>query len=68
MKSGLAEFYSKDFSLGVLNAIEPGSLLPIHRHRNTSETVCCVWRRVVEEFHDELERRCADAIESLWPC
>lgn len=55
-----------DQSQRMLNAIEPGSPLPIHRHRNTSETVCCVRGRVVEEFYDELERICTDRIE-LYP-
>ena len=30
-----------DGSQRMLNAIEPGSPLPIHRHRHTSETVVC---------------------------
>lgn len=25
-----------------LNAVEPGTVVPIHRHRNTSETVVCL--------------------------
>ncbi len=37
----------------MLNAIEPGSPLPIHRHRHTSETVVCLRGRLVEEFYDE---------------
>lgn len=47
----------------MLNAIEPGSLVPIHRHRNTSETVVCLRGKLVEEFYDELERICTDRIE-----
>ena len=31
-----------DGSQRMLSAIEPGSILPIHRHRHTSETVVCV--------------------------
>ena len=31
-----------DVSQRLLNAIEPGSPLPIHRHRNTSETMVCL--------------------------
>ena len=46
----------------MLNAIEPGSPLPIHRHRKSSETVVCLRGRLVEEFYDELERRCTEAI------
>ena len=52
-----------DQSQRMLNAIEPGSVLPIHRHRNTSETVVCLRGRLVWEFYDELERICTEAIE-----
>lgn len=43
----------EDGSQRMLNAIEPGSPLPIHRHKYTSETIVCVRGRVVEEFYDE---------------
>ena len=52
-----------DKSQRMLNAIEPGSPLPIHRHRHSSETVVCLRGRLVEEFYDELERTCTEAIE-----
>ena len=52
-----------DQSQRMLNAIEPGSPLPIHRHRHTSETVVCLRGRLVEEFYDELERTCTETIE-----
>lgn len=52
-----------DRSQRMLNAIEPGSPLPIHRHRKTSETVVCLRGRLVEEFYDELERTCTERIE-----
>ena len=54
---------SEDGSQRMLNAIEPGSVVPIHRHRSTSETVVCLRGRIVEEYYDELERMCTDAIE-----
>lgn len=54
---------AEDQSQRMLNAIEPGSPLPIHRHRHSSETVVCLRGRLVEEFYDELERRCTEAIE-----
>lgn len=38
-----------DQSQRMLNAIEPGTILPIHRHRNSSET-CIVLRGVAEEI------------------
>ena len=44
-----------DQSQRMLNAIEPGSPLPIHRHRHTSETVLCLRGRLVWEFYDELD-------------
>lgn len=53
----------EDKSQRMLNAIEPGSPMPIHRHRNSSETVVCLRGRLVEEFYDDLERMCTDAIE-----
>ena len=52
-----------DQSQRMLNAIEPGSPLPIHRHQKTSETVVCLRGRLVEEYYDELERICTEAIE-----
>ena len=54
---------ASDGSQRMLNAIGPGSPLPIHRHRKSSETVVCLRGRLMEEFYDELERRCTEAIE-----
>lgn len=54
---------SEDKSQRMLNAIEPGSPLPIHRHQKSSETVVCLRGRLVWEFYDELERICTERIE-----
>ena len=54
---------SEDQSQRMLNAIEPGSPLPIHRHQKTSETVVCLRGRLIEEFYDELDRICTETIE-----
>ena len=54
---------AEDQSQRMLNAIEPESVVPIHRHQKSSETVVCLRGRVVEEFYDELERICTEAIE-----
>ena len=54
---------AEDQSQRMLNSIEPGSPLPIHRHQNSSETVVCLRGRLVEEFYDELERTCTESIE-----
>ena len=53
----------KDQSQRMLNAIEPGSPLPIHRHRYTSETVVCLRGRLVWEYYDDSEHMCFDTIE-----
>lgn len=53
----------EDQSQRMLNAIEPGSPLPIHRHPQTSETVVCLRGRLIEEFYDDLERICTETIE-----
>ena len=52
-----------DQSQRMLNAIEPESVVSIHRHQKSSETVVCLRGRVVEEFYDELERICTETIE-----
>ena len=41
-----------DQSQRMLNAIEPGSPLPIHRHMKSSETVVCLRGRLREVFYD----------------
>ena len=42
----------KDQSQRMLNAIEPDSVIPIHRHRKSSETVMIVRGRINEIFLD----------------
>lgn len=54
---------AEDQSQRMLNAIEPGSPLPIHRHQKSSETVVCLRGRLVEEYYEELERICTERIE-----
>ena len=41
-----------DQSQRMLNAIEPGTILPIHRHRVSSETVVCLRGHFEEYFYD----------------
>lgn len=45
----------EDNSQRMLNALEPGTVMPmpIHRHRNTSETVVIIRGSLVERFYDE---------------
>lgn len=42
-----------DNSQRMLNALEPGTVMPIHRHRKTSETVVIVRGSIIERFYDE---------------
>ena len=53
-----------DKSQRMLNAIEPGTVLPIHRHRNSSETVVCLRGHFVEYFYDA-DGQMTDAIEMV---
>lgn len=52
---------ASDGSQRMLNAIEPGSVLPIHRHQKTSETIVCLRGKLRIEYYDELERICTDS-------
>lgn len=52
---------SDDTSQRMLNAIELGSVVPVHRHRTTSETVVCLRGSLIEEFYDD----CGALVESF---
>ena len=41
-----------DNSQRMLNDIEPGTVMPIHRHRSSSETVVCIRGHFEEYFYD----------------
>ena len=43
----------EDQSQRMLNAIEPGTVMPIHRYRKSSETVVCIRGHFAEFFYDE---------------
>ena len=44
---------SEDQSQRMLNALEPGTIMPIHRHKGSSETCVCVRGHFEEYFYDE---------------
>ncbi len=44
----------EDTSQRMLNVLEPGTVVPIHRHEDTSETVICLKGRFYEIFYEEL--------------
>ncbi|MBO7616208.1 MAG: WbuC family cupin fold metalloprotein [Bacteroidales bacterium] len=50
----------------MLDAIEPGTVLPIHRHRTSSETVVRLRRHFEEYFYDE-RLRLTETIDMV-PC
>lgn len=43
----------EDNSQRMLNALEPGTVMPIHRHRKSSETMVIVRGSLIERFYDE---------------
>ena len=42
-----------DKSQRMLNAVEPGSIMPIHRHPNTSTTVIIIRGEIRQNFYDD---------------
>lgn len=42
-----------DLSQRMLNALEPGTVMPIHRHKGSSETCVCIRGHFEEYFYDE---------------
>lgn len=43
-----------DTSQRMLNALQPGTQVPIHRHTDTAETVICVCGRLEEIFYEPI--------------
>ena len=43
----------EDQSQRMLNALEPGTVMPIHRHKGSSETCICIRGHFEEYFYDE---------------
>ena len=44
---------AEDQSQRMLNALEPGTEMPIHRHKDTSETCVCIRGHFEEYLYDE---------------
>ena len=42
-----------DSSQRILNAVEPGTILPIHRHRGIIETIIVLRGKVVQHYYDD---------------
>lgn len=43
---------SEDLSQRMLNALEPGTVMPIHRHKGSSETCVCIRGHFEEYLYD----------------
>ena len=63
---------SNDGSQRMLNALLPGSIVPIHRHPNSNENVLCLSGKLVEVIYDaegnETERIRLDPSEGNFGC
>ncbi len=44
---------AEDRSQRMLNALEPGTVMPVHRHLKSSETVVCIRGHFEEYFYDD---------------
>lgn len=44
---------SSDGSQRMLNALESGTVMPIHRHKKSSETICMVRGKMVMRLYDD---------------
>lgn len=43
----------EDNSQRMLNALEPGTIMPIHRHRTSSESITILRGKIVMRFYDD---------------
>ena len=55
---------AEDGSQRMLNALEPGTVMPVHRHRETSETCVCIRGHFEEYFYDS-EGRLTETIDMV---
>ena len=54
----------EDLSQRMLNALEPGTIMPIHRHKGSSETCVCV-RGHFEEYFYDTEGRLTETVDMV---
>lgn len=55
---------AEDQSQRMLNALEPGTIMPIHRHKGSSETCVCV-RGHFEEYFYDTEGRLTETVDMV---
>ena len=49
----------EDQSQRILNAVEPGTILPIHRHRGSTETIIVLRGKVVQHYYNNAGEKTA---------
>ena len=49
----------EDQSQRILNAVEPGTSLPIHRHRGSTETIIVLRGKVVQHYYNDAGEKTA---------
>ena len=49
----------EDQSQRILNAVEPGTILPIHRHRGSTETIIVLRGKVVQHYYSDAGEKTA---------
>ena len=49
----------EDQSQRILNALEPGTILPIHRHRGSTETIIVLRGKVVQHYYNDAGEKTA---------
>ena len=54
---------AEDKSQRMLNALEPGTIVPVHRHRFSSETVVCLRGHLRELFYDENGEKVVEVVD-----
>lgn len=56
---------SADTSQRMLNALLPGTVVPIHRHEDTTETVVCLCGKMDEVIYEEVVKYGKDAPDTM---
>lgn len=51
-----------DSSQRILNAVEPGTILPIHRHRGSTETIIVLRGKVVQHYYNDAGEKTASYV------
>ena len=55
---------AEDLSQRMLNALEPGTVMPIHRHKGSPETCVCIRGHFEEYFYDS-EGRLTETVDMV---